>query len=446
MSVVQQVGFDGGAGTTKVVTIASTTFGNTLMVFSTSNTTPGGVPTDNLLTSWPAAAFGPVGSSHTVCYALPNCPAGITSVTVNIPGAQGWIVEENGLLASSVDKVASSAGTSPTLGSGNTATLSQPNEVCYGLLGHLSNNLYGAGSGWDSSAFINYGGTGGGGYTPGNQGNVLLGQIAFLERRVVSSTAAVNATMTTTGTVDVGVITLMQAAAVTIYDGTTASGTVVSTGTGGAALPAFNLGDCIHVIIMAQTASALTDSGPSDGANAYIHLGVADNHGTRGFIFTRWMTTVTTPLATPVITDTWSGTAKLAIAVAKVPSVSPIGPNVPGGNAQASQTAPSGTDSQSSGLTVSANTLVPVTLSAWGFSVSEAGAPAAGTGFTQVGTAWAALGAACLTYETAVSSLTQQQVATFTPIGGSDTYAFMDLFNQNSPPPVSYALESAEYF
>jgi hypothetical protein len=222
-----------------------------------------------------------------------------------------------------------------------------------------------------------------------------------------------------------------------VYDGTTASGTVVSTGTGGTALPAFNIGDCVHVIIMAQTASALTDTGPSDGSNTYTHLGIADNHSTRGFIFTRWMTVVTTAIPTPVITDTWSGTAKLGIAVAVLPSINSGSPNVLGGQTQASQIAPSGANSQTSGPTPSPNLLIPVTLGAWGFSVSEAGAPTAGAGFTQIGTAWSALGAACLTYETLTSNVSQQQIATFTPIGGSDTYTFLDVFNQiGSHPPT----------
>jgi len=223
-----------------------------------------------------------------------------------------------------------------------------------------------------------------------------------------------------------------------LADGTTASGTVVSTGTGGAALPAFNIGDCIHVLLMAQTASALTETGPSDGHNTYVHLETADNHGTHGFIWDRWMTIVTTAITTPVITTTWSGTAKLAIAAGKLSNINTGAPNVVGGNAQQFQTAPSGGNSQSSGPTTSPNLLVPVTLSAWGFSINETAAPAAGTGFTAQGTCWAALGGACLTWATGTSTQAIQQTALFTPVAGN-TYTFMDVFNQigSAPPTVT---------
>lgn len=218
----------------------------------------------------------------------------------------------------------------------------------------------------------------------------------------------------------------------TIPCGTTASGATVATGTGGLALPAFAVGDCIVVLTMAQTASALTETFNGDGSNAYTHLQVADNHSTEGFILSRYATIVTTPLASPVLQSTFSGSAKLGIAAVKVGSISPGSPFVPGGNAQHLQTTPSGTNSQVSGLTTSANTNIPVTLVAWGLSVNFAGAPTAGSGFTPQGTAWSAFGAPCLTCETQTSSSLIQQQATFTPIGGSDTYTFLDVFNQLS--------------
>lgn len=218
----------------------------------------------------------------------------------------------------------------------------------------------------------------------------------------------------------------------TIPCGTAASASSVATGTGGLALPAFAVGDCIVVLTMAQTASALTETFNGDGSNAYTHLQVADNHSTEGFILSRYATIVTTPLASPVLQSTFSGSAKLGIAAVKVGSISPGSPFVPGGNAQHLQTTPSGTNSQVSGLTTSANTNIPVTLVAWGLSVNFAGAPTAGSGFTPQGTAWSAFGAPCLTCETQTSSSLIQQQATFTPIGGSDTYTFLDVFNQLS--------------
>jgi hypothetical protein len=189
--------------------------------------------------------------------------------------------------------------------------------------------------------------------------------------------------------------------------------------------------------MMAQTASALTETGPSDGHNTYVHLETADNHGTHGFIWDRWMTMVTVPITTPVITTTWSGTAKLAIAVGILTNINTGAPNVVGGNAQQFQTAPSGSNAQSSGLTTSPNLLVPVTLAGWGFSINETAAPAAGSGFSLIGTAWSALGGACLTYETMNSTAAAQQQATFTPVAGN-AYTFMDMFYQigSAPPTV----------
>jgi hypothetical protein len=233
-----------------------------------------------------------------------------------------------------------------------------------------------------------------------------------------------------------------------VFDGTASAASSVSTGTGGTALPAFNVGDCIHVLCMAQTTNPLTETFSGDGSNTYTHLQIADNHSTEGFIFSRYMTIVTTPLTTPTITDTWSGSAtKLAIAVAKVPNINVFTPNVTGGNQQHLQTTPTGTDSQTSTLTPSANTLVPVTLGAWGFCVNETSVPAAGTGFTSIGTAWAALGSACLRYETQVSNAAVQQVATFTPPGGTDTYTFLDVFNMpTAPVPFFYNRKNVLYF
>jgi hypothetical protein len=262
------------------------------------------------------------------------------------------------------------------------------------------------------------------------------------EDKRVTSSGNVAATFTNSaGAADTNLafgMAFAEPATPAVYDGTTASGTVVSTGTGGTALPAFNVGDCIHVLLMAQTASALTiTSNPSDGHNTYVNLQNADNHGTTGFIWARWTTMVTTAITTPVISATWSGTAKLAIAVAKLSNINTGAPNVTGGNAQSNQTTPSGSNAQTSGLTISPNLLVPVTLGGWGFSVNESGAPAAGAGFSQIGTAWAALGSACLTYETMTSNAAIQQTATFTPIGGTNTFTALDVFNQiGSHPPT----------
>ena len=287
-----------------------------------------------------------------------------------------------------------------------------------------------------------------GGFTNGTLGNDTVDTNAEWLASSVSTNVSAGATGTIAGSIAVTsgagpgqtgylaqVISIASGALPAISDGTTASGTVVSTGTGGSALPAFTVGQCVHVLLMAQTASALTEGGPSDGSNTYTHIQTADNHATRGFIFDRWFSIITTPLATPVITTTWSGTAKLAIAAAVLPNILTTNPISPGCVQQSSQTAPSGTDGQTSGPTTSANPLVPVTVAGWGFSVAETAAPVAGTGFTSIGTAWGALGGACLTYETKQSSFGQQQTATFTPVAG-DAYTFVDVFNNLGSGPV----------
>jgi hypothetical protein len=91
---------------------------------------------------------------------LQNCPAGITAITVHQNDPSGWVVEENGLLASSLDKFASQQFTGTAVTSGNTATLSQANEVSYGFAANTNNITYTAGSGWSAAAFTNQRGTG----------------------------------------------------------------------------------------------------------------------------------------------------------------------------------------------------------------------------------------------------------------------------------------------
>jgi hypothetical protein len=215
MAVLQQIGFDGGVGATKVVTLPqATAAGSTILVVSGAvSVTPSGVPTDNQANTWPAAVLGPTSSQDITVWLLQNCPAGITAITVHHSASKGWIVEESGLLAACFDKSASQSIASTNVSSGNTATLSQANEVCYGFTA-IQNGvsyMFSAGSGWDASAFTNYGGPGAP-YTPGNQGNTLEGDIIFIERKVVSATTAVAATMTQSlaGTVDAAIITLMQ--------------------------------------------------------------------------------------------------------------------------------------------------------------------------------------------------------------------------------------------
>ena len=215
MALIQQVGFSAGAGTSKAVTITSSTLGNTIVVFSAGIASPSAVPTDNLLTSWPAAAITVNTTLGLSAWVLPNCASGITTITVNQNAAQGWIVEESGVLASSLDQVAGQQFTGTAVSSGATAALSQANEVCYGFCSNSNNIAYTAGSGWSAAAFTNQQG---GITTIGNQQNTLVGpDITFIERQVVSATTALAATMTQVGGGynEAAIITLKQSASVT---------------------------------------------------------------------------------------------------------------------------------------------------------------------------------------------------------------------------------------
>jgi len=102
-AIVQQIGFDGGVGATKAVTLSqATTAGSTIIVMSSAVGSVPTVPTDNQANTWPTAVVGPGGSQDLTVWLLQNCPAGITVITVHQNGAQGWIIEESGVLASSL--------------------------------------------------------------------------------------------------------------------------------------------------------------------------------------------------------------------------------------------------------------------------------------------------------------------------------------------------------
>jgi len=214
MSVVQQHGFDGGVATSKAVIITSSTAGTSIIVGSCGNGAASGVPTDNIGNTWPAAALGPISATQNLTvWVLPGNlnTGGITTVTIHQPAPCGWVVEEDGLIASPVDKVAGQTFTGTAVTSGNTATLSQAAEVCYGFASNQNNITYTAGSLWSAAAFTSQGGTGT--TVVGNQENTTVGpNILFIERQVVSATTALAATMSQVGGGfnEAGIVTLMQ--------------------------------------------------------------------------------------------------------------------------------------------------------------------------------------------------------------------------------------------
>jgi hypothetical protein len=194
-------------------------------------------------------------------------------------------------------------------------------------------------------------------------------------------------------------------------------------------MPAISVGQVLDVMLMAETSSALTDSGPSDGSNTYFNIRTFDDHVANGYIWDHWGCIVTVPLASPVISTTWSGgtPTKAAIAVGILPGLIGTNPSTTY-SGQNFQTAPSGANSQTANTNTALTSAIYYTIAAWGFSVNQAAAPAAGTSpisFNLVGTVWAALGTgACMTFETqTVQGASATVGVTFTPVAGN-TYTF----------------------
>ena len=222
-----------------------------------------------------------------------------------------------------------------------------------------------------------------------------------------------------------------------IADGTSTGSTTVATGTGGTALPAISVGQFLDIMLLATTTTAITETGPawvgSSGGTFFV-IRTYDDHA-NGYIWDHWGCYVTSAVAAPVIKTTWTANPTTALAI----SVGIISSGILGTNpftninfsSQHKQTSTNGTDAQVSGLTGAALTTGALyTIGGWGFSANVAAAPAAGTGFTQIGTVWAALGTgACMTYETkTIVGAGAQAQATFTPVTGN-TYTFAAAFN-----------------
>ena len=162
-----------------------------------------------------------------------------------------------------------------------------------------------------------------------------------------------------------------------------------------------------------------------------------------GYTWGRWAGVVNAPVATPVVTVTWSGATPTKAAIAagilngidttKVSTIFGLGYW-----SQQRQVSPAGTNAQSSGASnlLAGSNSANYTVAGYGYSVPQAAAPAAGTGFTSIGTVWSGFGAANATYET----LTQigggvTETATFTPVTGN-TYTFLAVY-PNLPLPVA---------
>lgn len=126
----------GGAGTC-VVTITSTTAGNTLLVFGAVISNTGGMSVTDSQSNTYTSIDTKSGASATSSqlWILNNIPSGITSVTLGITGLvpSTCIVREySGLTSSALDQhvVATANSTNPS--SGNTGSTVQANEMVFG--------------------------------------------------------------------------------------------------------------------------------------------------------------------------------------------------------------------------------------------------------------------------------------------------------------------------
>ena len=219
-------------------------------------------------------------------------------------------------------------------------------------------------------------------------------------------------------------------------DGTVASNTAVTTGTGGQAMPAISVGQLLHIIVACEAtglSETLTWIGTSGGTFQYIQ-----SITSAGWTFDEWYCEVTTAVAAPVIRANYTGgtptLAAIAVGISNV--VSQTIPFTTGYSNVNHQASPSGANGQISGNTT--NSLLngaAYLMSAFGFSYGLAAAPTAGTGFTQVATMWAGLGAACMTYENEIlTGVGAPAQATFTPVAGSASMTMMAAFNIAQPP------------
>lgn len=225
-------------------------------------------------------------------------------------------------------------------------------------------------------------------------------------------------------------------------DGTTASGTTVATGTGGTALDTSAIDDQVDVLFMAESATSRTatiaDSQGSFYPAPFDHQDFTASHGRE---FYRWRAHIVRA-ASLIVTVTYGAAAPLSLAVALVKNVIPGTPMTAGQFASHYQSAASIGPTPATDLQSSTNTpalaLQPTILSVWGYCDGQNAAPVAGTAFTQVGVpVWAALGAACLTYEQEIYNSLLAVSGRFTPVPSEDAYTFLTVFNQNPPPPFA---------
>ena len=422
--------------TTTSVTVGASD--NLLVVFvgnayNSGNSVPPDGFTYNSVSLTLLGNVGHNGAPTTSVWYLSAPPTG----THNLVGS--WTTNTSGGACCVTAVPMSGAATSSIFGTVATAFSTANNNPAITATGGSTGSIYLAGT---INLITTTTSTGSGQTDVANTGSIGGGANNSFDVSTIAGSGSGAFTWTGSGTVNVaqwGALGVnVNAPPPAIADGTTTSGTSVATGTGGAALPAITTGQLLDVLICAQTSSALTDTTPTDntsGAISWHHSRTYDDHA-NGYIFERWYGIVVSGYATPVVTSTWSGSAKLSIAVGIQNGVITGNAWSPNSWSQASQSGTSGANSQSSGVLVG-NTLFSAILCGWGFNTGQNGAPTAGTSpltFTSIGTAWGGLGSACLTYESAPIGVNTNFAATFNPFSTTHSYTFAQAYNLQGIP------------
>lgn len=209
MALIQAAGTASNAGADPVVNISGSSPGSTIIVIA-SNADNGEnftTPTDNKSNIYVATDIlngtGAAGRSTSIWYCY-NATSGVTSVTINGGvSTTAWVIEESGLASSPYDQHAIQQQGITPWSSGNTGTLAQANEVCYGASANAgpSSDMSFNGA-WNTSGL-------------GGVDNTLYGGGIIVARQVVSSTSALAATGTQIGggSLECSIVTFKQAAA-----------------------------------------------------------------------------------------------------------------------------------------------------------------------------------------------------------------------------------------
>lgn len=419
-------------GTTKAISLAALpTPGNALVLTVSTRGAPITGVADNQGNAFTQAAVSASssGTGNVAVWWLPNVPATSGTYTVTATGAAtvaGWelglieatnlsfIIDQSATLNDSAGPVAAAAIAAPTDLSSNDLWVA---ALCLAGTYPSANPSFSGPHSTYTQIFSS---------NPNTTGQ-LVSSAAY---QITSFVVAATASWTWTNA-DGFAAVIVSFRGSPSGDGTTASGTSVTTGTGGVALPVVVIGNVIDVLFMAQSGSP-NGCTCSDGiGNVYTQIDHLDRTASSSREFYRFMA-IAASSGTPAVKCTYGATSALAVAATVLTGIS-TPPFVTGQVANHFQSAASigggSTDLQSSGNTPPL-LVQPVILAAWGYCDGKNAAPLAGTGFQDAGpNLWGALGVACLNYETLTYASTSPAAAKFTPVANQDAYTFAAAFD-----------------